>query len=643
MHRGTPHRQGVSSEMAEVAGSLNDVQVLRLCGFLEASDYQDMDPQEVQPDKELAQKLFLVQANIMGHRLVGHLLYMFSLPVKFAQLLSKDSGTVAAGLGDLRKWFGILQDLESIAHTDAELSEMHIALVWPSLHWVRMILLGLAESKFGQVPEWVKSKLLNLFRGFASTKCIEDMIRDLRRAEGFMNDNKDLSRERRWYTVAQSRVLKECDRRPLHITPVVVKSARATAPLTSIYDPEASAMSLGEQVMQQMSTGKFKSQSPQLSNAVPLLWSAMLKFGCDADVLKLLWLSALAHPGWVLQHLATKCVGVVLFSCQFGLLLYCMEMVEVNGRKLWRMAIREESLWTAQHIHNLDEWEALDTVVVAPGESMLEFLASDGAEADPALWVEEVGRRSLLQKSAMNAFMPLQVVAMKKMMRHLGVMKGGRMPTTEKSLATALLFHVFPKLSEKEVHDILALRFSPEVLDKDSLLADKDNLEAAKELFESVDFKKVAQSMKPRSAATASTDHAENVAPEEARKPGEEEAVAEVEAPKVQAKTPGAASNLQRMPLARKPDFGYTVPEIRSLMPPIPGIRISKSSRWDSRWRASYPSDPPVSTSATFGGCRSEQEAVAAVCSFVWTTHCLAHPEAVCPYDFSLGDFGVPA
>lgn len=469
---------GYGTELKEIAGVFCDAQRVRDCRFLGASDYQESGASELDSDRDLAHNVFMVQVNIIGFRLCGHLSMQYTMPAKFAQLLSPDAVVVKDALAEVSTWFAALEKLEKDMHSDGEMMDLHAALVWPSLHWNRVLLVGLAEASFKSVPNWVREKLMSLFRGYGTTKCIEDMFKILRKAESSSNENKDVSKEQRWYSVAQCAVLKDSDRRPLHITPSAIRGARSTAPPASIYDPEASPMSLGEDVLKRLASGAFKSQAPKTSNTTFLCWMAILKYEGERDTLNILWLSLLAQPGWVLKHLPTNSYKVVLFSSQSGILLWNLDMFVMEQGRFFRLRRCGGECWSFDTLQNLDEWEGLNHKVVAPGECVL-LCSSSGLESSgPGLMLQEVGRQSLLEKAARSALVPLLIVHLKKLFHHLGLAKKGtRVPNTEKTLVTALVSHILPKASEAELKSIFDLRFGPEVEDEQSLLKDPGNLD----------------------------------------------------------------------------------------------------------------------------------------------------------------------
>ena len=85
-----------------------------------------------------------------------------------------------------------------------------------------------------------------------------------------------------------------------------------------------------------------------------------------------------------------------------------------------------------------------------------------------------------------------------------------------------------------------------------------------------------------------------------------------------------------RFPLGGKAE--YEINEVRALMPQGIKVKLSRETKWHTRWRASLPEFPtPNSTSKSFGGAIPEIRSIAQV---VLDVHAIWHREGgpQCPY-----------
>ena len=148
-------------------------------------------------DRELAAILHRCTVRIMAQRILERLCIGFCLPMRFAQLVHDRAEEVTECLAACKKWFEVLEKLETAAHTEKFIADLLDGLLWPRVHFCRMILVALAESDWQSVPHWVREKVCNMLRGFTTTKVVEDLIRVLRKAEKENNDNHDVCRLKR--------------------------------------------------------------------------------------------------------------------------------------------------------------------------------------------------------------------------------------------------------------------------------------------------------------------------------------------------------------------------------------------------------------------------------------------------------------
>ena len=291
-------------------------------GFLAPDDYTNWRMTHlVGMDQTVSLCLWNAQLNLIAFRLVGFLLQKASLPFYFALLLSQLSAEVDECLSVLKVWYNALDTLEHVARRDRRAQSLLNDITWARNTWVRMILLGLREARFESVPTWVMTKIRNRVECFVSTVGVEYFNRAMRSAEKKMNDNHNISRQSRYYSVVTSPVLGDINRCPTQVTPQAARETTDRMPPPSTYDPEEYDFSLGEKTMKPMSDGKLHWMSPQNSNLVPITWMAWLAVSCDIDRYAKLFLSLLAVVGSIIRHKTTKQGGLVVKVVHSGVIV----------------------------------------------------------------------------------------------------------------------------------------------------------------------------------------------------------------------------------------------------------------------------------------------------------------------------------
>lgn len=173
------HASGVMSELVETLDIFFDKNIFAKVGFLGADWHGNAheQPPEVEKDKQLAGVLYGFLVQMLAHRLIGELNASHTLPNKTAMLANGDAVVVRRGLSELKHWWDKLCHFERLASTSKLVADLLHDLEWPRLHWLRLVLVCLAEADFASIPPHVLSKLLGLWRGITSTKAIEDLIR----------------------------------------------------------------------------------------------------------------------------------------------------------------------------------------------------------------------------------------------------------------------------------------------------------------------------------------------------------------------------------------------------------------------------------------------------------------------------------
>ena len=115
--------------------------------------------------------------------------------------------------------------------------------MWPQVHFVRMLFIGLAESKFEYpIPEWILTKLRHAFRGLCGTVGVEYLNRVLRKTENASNDSHEVCAEKQWYKTFLSSVVSDFGMRPLKITSASKQAAAKHLPKKCSSQRQSSAV-----------------------------------------------------------------------------------------------------------------------------------------------------------------------------------------------------------------------------------------------------------------------------------------------------------------------------------------------------------------------------------------------------------------
>lgn len=485
-----------------------------------------------------------------------------------------------------------------------------------------MIFVGLAEGGFVDlIPEWVLTKLRDYFSGFPSSKPVEELFRVLRKAERENNDSKELSRSSRWYCAAQAAVLTEHDRPQVSVTTAAQQAAHKRAPPVGVYDPESRPFSMDDGSLDSLRAG-WSGRAPSTTNMMPLAWLGLMQAKDDLQQATKHWLSLLASPSMLVCNRAMGVMGMVLFSCQFGLLLWKVIIRMCAERMVVVMDVGGGSTWQFVAIHSLSGWMAVEVEVVPVGE-YLQWCVAAGVRGTPhclAFRRKNQSDKKLLQLAAESAFPGMLLPHLRKLYNELEV-NLSRKPQTERMFVDSLVRHALPGLPEDEYQRILKLRFEPEPAATTSLLEDEENMVIAQDMFDEAEAKHVVEPAIDKLKANRS-----KAGSCVARPPGSANSGV------ASSCSSGVAGQLrQRLP---NPDAAgeYTVDQVRAMLPAWQPTSLSRERQWHSRWRVSCPNK--AKTSATFGGKRSEQQAVAHIVQFVWKVYIEAHPGAACPWLF---------
>lgn len=79
------------------------------------------------------------------------------------------------------------------------------------------------------------------------------------------------------------------------------------------------------------------------------------------------WLSLFAAPGMLVRNPKLQVVGIVVFSCQFGLLLWNVSLCQTGQRRVITLDLEGGTNWKFCAINSLSGWMAVQVELVPLG------------------------------------------------------------------------------------------------------------------------------------------------------------------------------------------------------------------------------------------------------------------------------------
>eukprot|EP00971_Amphidinium_carterae_P349207 6490898-Amphidinium_carterae.1 len=220
-------------------------------------------------------------------------------------------------MDELRAWVKQWRLMERSARNDTRLEAMLKALVWPSWHMVRWMLVTLEEHDFANCPETMTHLLEDMVRAPCTTKIVEDSFHDLRYAENQSPGNR-MGHARAWMDCLNGGLLSAAERPR---TPVV-KRARSTGETLpkSMFDAVSHTPSVPAEMMRSIMHGcSWYSPSPLAYKHISLMWQACLTAGENLHLLQSTWQSLMLVPGCIAASLENT-GGLIIESTPWGVL-----------------------------------------------------------------------------------------------------------------------------------------------------------------------------------------------------------------------------------------------------------------------------------------------------------------------------------
>eukprot|EP00971_Amphidinium_carterae_P167340 3315820-Amphidinium_carterae.1 len=590
--------------------------------------------------------------HLLGERLLRGLQWQYGMPYALAALVCDDTSVEAAALARFERWWRVLQQLELDASSSSTCRALLSELLWPAQHWYRHILVGLQETAFKHVPSDIRGEIENWLSCFQTTVPDELVFQHLRRMETASQGHK-LSRERRWMGMAASPVLSDHDRNPLGFAVGDCQGLQSGVRWpSSHFEAEAgkAESSLPEIESLTATSPTWRSPSADAFRQNHLAWLALLraeKKGVEA--LNKLWLSLLATPGTVVQRQredGSYVSGVVVWSCEWGMLLWRLDAVKgTDGKRYYMLAtgIAPEP-WQFQHVENERQWTSARLTPLHPADSrsVLPSSATTGAVVAFAL----SDRMPLLEACAKTGFrkglkrLGWTVLQLRKLISHLKLEfdKDRPRPTRLRDMLVTLVQWVLQTTESVEMY-IGARMEAPLV----ATVITAGNVDAVCEGLEDDDDKKDAlQHVSDRERQSKLSQKRKHDQTGATSSGGKQQKTSAASA----AKTGTATTGSTRKPLPKPPTPGGALTEnqIKKLLPPVKGVSMSREKTWHHRWRSHYPCKTlPNSTSRTFHDPAQEWESQRHCLELLWAVHLRETETSECPWAGLLNEPAKPS
>lgn len=453
------------SLMARVIMTLAKPEALVEMRFIMPGHGEPMQEQ-VDDDKEFAGLANKLCWNMCRSFLLTASECEWTLPSAFVLLLSPQVETRAQVLVRLCEWWRLLNKLETEALANVGIKSFLSSIIFPSLVWVREVLVRLAEVEFQSVPESARQQVLAYGSMLPGTKCVEDSIGHAK-GVAMASPAGKVCPSSAWHSIATGGIVKDLGWQE----PQVTKAARACSidrlPACT-HRSKDEEFSLGSDVLSELQgeNAAWCNASPARRRLAGSAWRLVVTLEGDWSKMSLAWLGLLVEPGVVL-HKENEVGAFLVFSVtRYGILarkvdflkVSCGDSVQFFCDPFRAIGSDEADRFNFIVVHDLARWRALRVRAVPPIE-VPQRMREAGATG--LCLVAEGKGSALLKAAAKTGFRQLTVYFMKSLMQYLGLrFAAGQHPRTEAEVVRALYMHGFPGASEQDIADAMSQRFA---------------------------------------------------------------------------------------------------------------------------------------------------------------------------------------
>ena len=588
---------------------LQDIDFVDAAGFNKTDEV--LSDEISREDSLLAEALFDFVMSYIANEILSSSFYSLRPPFVCLAALHRDPAVQRRTMAYLRALWDSVTEAESAARAHPFLRDHLSSMVWPQSVISREWLLAAWECEWKCFPPDILAELESAAQGWGNIQPIES-------AHGVLTDacrqskTGKLTKQSKFHRVITSSLIEDTDRKQPCITTQTKAAAIGKQLGTNAFLPNKGPHSFDEADFDEFCSGELPFSTAARGYFVSsAATSALLTAKDDFQRLKTMFFSLLAEPGSLLV-----CRGddpseatLVVDRSEFAVTCWSVTLMKRKGQCIVSMKPRAgKDPWRLRHIWDLDRWFVLKTVAAPP--CRVKATKANGEPLGITLLVPNPERIALILDAAKHGFRGLTVQQMKRLAQELEVAVD-RMPTLEVEVASLLIKHVVPDISDLELASALEYRArrrakSPKF---DTDLTNEVVQQAAGTLGN--EFGDVFKELQDYSA--------------------------QVEAVKKRVAQAKASAAPAKKKKALTPKDAASVEAARKHLPVTPGAALHMETTWHSRWRATYPVHfPPFSKSASFEPKvpESRSKALKAVLEWVWRNHTEITGE-VCPYDFA--------
>ena len=615
-------RGAAERPLAEVAAVCGDLGSLKEIGFHVSAGVQTISVLNDDDEILLGKYTMRYMTALLGDRVLSDLRYRWTLPLHFFCLLDNYAPRRTEALGRLRSWWQRWLALEEKALHDSLCQAFCRDLVWPAEQWPRLLMMMLDEVDFQHVPDRVVRELEDVCGGLCSSKCVEDVIGELRRSEQ-LGGSGELGSSARWLRLYTSRALSAHGRKLPNIEEARKHTANLRVP-QHLFNPEHAEYKedLTDEFIKVVKNDPSAWRSPDSSSydEIPLQWHAMMDDSVSWEGLSKLWCSSLAGSGMVIaQKGNAQSAGLVIYACSSGVILWNISVEKWHGKSYYLLRCSPSTTHSREvHILEARNWSGVLVEGITPAALRSALTSSSASSSSSSSQLgtclrlrATTGQRDLVELSALQGFQNLTVPRLKQLWVMEGLPGGQELPKHEEGLVNGLLKHclgedcdmVSPwKCRGNCRHLDVSVGLSNAVQSMAEFLEDEDLATFQAVVDESESAKLRHRQRFPPSEVPGSSEGSGNRVVQHLRLP-----------------SPGVEGE-------------WTVEEVSALMPKGGGIHIYRETVWHSRWRVLFREyGSPNSKSFSYGKRMQETDAVRNLVRWAWAVHAREGGD-ICPH-----------
>lgn len=595
----------------ELVGYLDDPAAMAEMGFMTGGLSVD-DPDFILEER-LGDSLFSLVIELLGTEIRDMRYWSVTFPGRFGALLSHDAEVKKAALESCMQASVSLDRLEALRSSDDSFfRDFWVNLMWPSMCWVREILMGVCENEGKSLPSLVGDELLKVALCMKTTRGCELLFNHLRECEKLQSANK-MGRASRWHHCVTSGVEVEMDRKPVEPTAADRATAVATQLAPTTFAGAKLEMSLGQEAVDRY-LGPKTWASPQPANLhlVAEMTSALDAVGEDLCRLKKLWLGLLAEKGCLLAKISggISQFGIVVSVSSWAVMVWhCTVHKATDGKRFWTLS-KGPASFSQMLVDDHTTVRALQVSLLpvavsnarglkhenGDGITSMVIVAMPGAVASP-----------LLTFAARHAFKNMTMKQLRDLISEANLEIARPLPRSERDLVGAVMRAVLPDISDDDIAKAFEKHrrktAQPSVWKSALNSSNICHIEGLLDADDAIELRKEVHAREVSSAVA----EGKRIAAKGVRKP----------------------RKMQGLPnrgiVSREEAAAY--------LPSVAGCTISKDERLHYRWKVSYPADEaPFTCSKVWNQTTTQRSALLVVLRWAWAAH-VKHTGEPCPYN----------